>query len=530
VGDKKASSTGYNKKKVVNNLDGIDTIAKKAGFSGFGEVAALCINFFTVVLITRIAGAKIYGIFLIAEGVITILIVLSLCGMKNGIVRYVSFYKAKDDPSRIKGIILSALLTGICLSVLVSVVTFLFSKIIAVNIFHEIEVSLAIKILVISVPFLVIKEIFLSTIHGFQAIKELVFVNQLMKPSAKFLFTAVFFLLGLKLMGVLFAYIITSIILVVSAGIILSRMFPFIDHNLRPLYSTKEFLNFSWPLFLTQFLSIIIHWTDIMMLGYFLSSKEVGIYGVVLKVGPFIVMPLLAFNLVFSPLISELHTKGELDRLGAHFKLITKWILLFSFPIFIFLILFPGHILSLFGGEFSPARIPLFLICLGELINSITGPSGYMIMMTGRPKLSLLNSTLMGGLNIILNYLLIPRYGMQGAAFATCFSMSFINIIRVVEIYYLLRLHPYSMKMLKPFGSGLISLVIFYLLRPQFSGLLRVNRFAIIIPGMLFFGFYALILFLLRFDIEDRFIMKKIAEKIGTKAGIKSKKRFEGEK
>ena len=76
-------------------------------------------------------------------------------------------------------------------------------------------------------------------------------------------------------------------------------------------------------------------------------------------------------------------------------------------------------ILSLFGQDFQAGWSVLVILSLGNLINVGVGPVGYMLTMTGRPGLELLNSWLSGVLHIILNLLRIPRYGAIVAAVAT---------------------------------------------------------------------------------------------------------------
>ncbi len=329
-------------------LKGIGIISKGIGFSAFGEITFIILSFITEIIITQVVGAKIYGVYLLANTVISILMIFSLFGLNNGLIRYIALYKAKNDSSRIKGTILSALLIAVLLSLVFALVTFSMANTIAINIFHDLHVSLAIRILIFSLPFLAVTIVFDSTINGFQKIKDLVLVKYILKPVVRLIFLIILFLLGFKLMGLLLASVIDSIILAFIAYFILIKIFPFTNPRIGAIFQIKELIDFSWPLFLTNSLNFFIGWTDILMLGFFLSTREVGIYGVMHKATTFVSLPLTMINTVFVPLIAELHTKGDFKRLEEYFKLMAKWAFTASLPIFIILIFLVVEIYKFF--------------------------------------------------------------------------------------------------------------------------------------------------------------------------------------
>ncbi|MFX0136423.1 MAG: flippase [Candidatus Hodarchaeota archaeon] len=497
-----------------DNQNVIIKIAKDAGLSGIGMIFSNFLSFINGILITRVVGATIYGIYLLANTAISIGSTLSLFGLSDGVLRYVSFYNAKNDQSRIKGTIISGLIIVLVLSFVISLSIFYFADILSIYIFHNLKVCLAIKFLIFSLPFLVCIHIFTKAIQGFKNIKDLILIQNFFKPIFRLISLILLFLLGLRLLGLLLSSIITSIILAFCAFKFLIITFPFMNSNINAVYQPKKLLNFSWPLLLTSFLDFIIHWTDIIMIGYFLTPKEAGIYGIVLKFSIFINIPLRSFNITFAPLISELYGKDNIEELKEINKLINKWIFTLSFPIFIIIIFFSTPLLHIFGDEFIAGKIPLIFFYIGQLINVLTGPVGYIIIMTGRPKVSLINSTLLAIQNIIFNYLLIPKYGITGAAIATCLSISIMNIIRLGEVYYFLKIFPYNFKFLKPIFGGILPILLFYLLRGKFLFKVNQSNVNIIILTFFFLILYLFLLYLFKFDKEDRFIIKKFSKKL----------------
>ncbi|MBN2372876.1 oligosaccharide flippase family protein [bacterium] len=502
---------------VADNMRGIGHLSKNAGISGLGDLIAMAFAFLTSILITRVVGAEIYGVFLLGNTVISVMMIFALFGMNSGVVRYVARYNADNDTARIKGTIISAFMITLTLSIFFSIVSFIFAKVIATSIFNNDNVTIAIRLIALSMPFLAINNISASALQGFHAIKEYVFIEHVLKYVVNFVFLIILFLFGLRLMGLLLANVIDSILITCIAFLILMKTFPFMDKNIKGIFQIRELISFSWPLFFTRCLSFFMHWTDILMLGFFLTPKEVGIYGVVHKFMPFIVMPLKSFNVVFAPLISDMHTKGDIKMLESHFKLITKWVFTICFPVSILLVLFSGSMMRIFGNEFLLGSVPLIIITLGELVDTATGSCGYIIVMTGRSRLSLFNSIASSVVNVLLNYLLIPKHGMTGAALATAIAIAMINLMRIAELYYLMKIHPYSRKMLKPLCAGLVCLIFFYLIKDKFAYILELNRFAVILPSMLFIILYAALLYLAGLDEEDRFVLRKISRRFGAR-------------
>ena len=272
-----------------------------------------------------------------------------------------------------------------------------------------------------------------------------------------------------------------------------------------PIYERKEIVSFSLPLSFIAYLSVITLYTDSLMLGYFMSTFEVGIYAAVARLALLIELPLTSFNNIFGPMISEFYSRNEMGKLEDLFKVVTKWVFTLSLPIYLILVLFAQQIIGIFGHDFEVGAVALIIYGAGELINAVTGASGTIIMMTGRPKINLLNSIAFGLCIVMLNYFLIPKYGIIGAAAATGFAIALINILKVLQVYLILRIHPYKLNYLKPIIAGLLSLLIVALIR---GNLQSVSISMAILFLLLFLASYGLFLYLFKFEEEDQYILQ----------------------
>lgn len=489
----------------------ISKIAKNAGIFGTGEIIFNILGYVTSIVITRTVGPAIFGIFNLANNITNTAQILSNSGPGHGLLRFVAFYKGKGDLPRLKGAIIFGTKVSFFLSLFFTVALFYFADFVSVQFFHNSDVGTAIKILLISLPFLTLGTIWLECIQSFQIIKYQVYTSKIIQPVTRLTCLAIFFLIGFKLAGILVASIISVLVGFIFALYFLLKIFPFYKKTPFPVYEKREIIKFSLPISLTQYLGIITLYTDSFMLGYFKNTSDVGIYAAAVKFAMLIELPLISFNSIFGPMISAFYARNEMKQLEDSFKVVTKWIFALSFPVFLIFILFGEQIMGIFGKEFIAGSIALIIFGGGELINTITGASGQIITMTGRPIVNALNAFIFGVLNIVLNYFLIPRHGIIGAAIATGSSIAIINILKLVQVYFFLKIHPYKVSYLKPCFAGLLSFLIVYLI---VYNLAPFSTVAIILLSFLFVGLYGVFIYLLKLEKEDIYILQLIYQKL----------------
>ncbi len=156
------------------------------------------------------------------------------------------------------------------------------------------------------------------------------------------------------------------------------------------------------------------------------------------------------------------------DIVGMHhiYKLVTRWILTLVIPVLILIILFSTKIMLLFGADFLQSSKALITLSIGTSIFAILGVSSTVLVVSGYQKLNLINALCATILNICLNIILIPKYGIIGAAWATLSSMTFIALARLIETWIFLKINPYSIKIFKSIVAGIITYGILQYIKP----------------------------------------------------------------
>lgn len=226
-----------------------------------------------------------------------------------------------------------------------------------------------------------------------------------------------------------------------------------IDTTTASVTNLRELLSYAVPqgfAFLTQ---RVAQWADILMLTWLATSEQVGLYRVAAALAVIGNLPMTGISAMFNPMVAEQVHAGELTRLNALLQMVTRGLLTIALPCYLLLFLVPELALMPFDEVYLASAAPLMILVGGQVINTACAPAMNLIPMAGYARLNLVNALVAGTLNIVLNALLIPRYGAEGAATATALTLAAWSLWRVVEIRLLLRCFPWSWRSLVPMGA-----------------------------------------------------------------------------
>lgn len=501
------------KDKSIHQIDpDIITVAKGAGIIFLGTIFGSLLRYSFQILVARHLGANLFGLFILGLAIFQVAGMIAELGLPNGVIRYVALYLGENDKARLKGIILSALKTAFVSSIVVGLLILLFSKTIVSKFFGTLGLEDILPLFAIAIPFKVMSSVFLSGTQGFKIMKYRVVVRDIFEPIGRIVLILFFSILGYQLFKAVLSYILPISLGTAIAFHYQKKIFPQItQRHLKPIHETKKLLDFSWPLLFAQFLSFVILWVDTFMLGYYKTPYEVGVYNAAQRTAFLGIIIITSFNSIFSPMISDLFNRKEHKKLNQHFKTTAKWIFTINLPIFILVVWYAKPIMSIFGSHFLSGTPCLIILSTGWFVHSSTGSVGQMIYMTGRSKLGLLNISIVFAVNIFLNALLIPKFGMVGAAFATTAAIVLMNVICLVEVKFLLGMHPYSMDFLKSLAAGISSFLVIFLSARLFLTLNSLPELFFV--GLTYLGLYCIVLLVLGLSEEDKFILKKFRDR-----------------
>jgi O-antigen/teichoic acid export membrane protein len=495
--------------------DEVVTIAKGAGTVFLGMLAGMGLRFLYRAVIGRYLGPSLLGLFLIGLGFFRISERIACLGIQNGVLRYVSLYAGEKDERRLKGSIIFGLKVVAVVGIGVGASIFFVSPLIYSPIYQNIALTEVLRAFAIGVPFSAVTMVLLFATQGFRVMKYKVMVREFLEPLSCITVFSLLILAGWKLEGALFAFVFSIIIGSFLAFYYLRKLFPPItSRSLPSIQEPKKMLGFSWPLFFVGFFYLIILWLNTLLIGYFLSSADVGLFGAANNIAMLGMIVVNSFVPIFAPVVSDLSNRKKMDALESLYKVVTKWIFTLSFPLFVLMIFFRREVLILsFGKEFVEGAGVLVILSIALLANAMIGASGFLTAMSGKPKIELVNLGLVLFINTVLSIILIPKSGIQGAACSTLAAFLFLNVLRIIEVRVIFRIHPFRQDLYKPIVSGGISLAILFVTMRYFS--LWQGPLGHFAQGSFFFVItYVLSLFLFGLEEEDKLIFSRIRDKM----------------
>lgn len=463
------------------------------------------------ILIARSYGPEIYGVFTLALMLSGWFIAASSLGLNSGLLRYISVLKVKNKKIEIKNIFWKSIFYCLISTIVSVILLFLMKNTISITWFKEPTLANFLPVFIFSIPLTVFFEIFLSTFVAYEMIGFYSIIHKVLTGFFRVLFISIFIFYGMTYSSISLSYIFSLIIPFILVIFATMRFFPFLFKlNLKGVFKKSklfaELFSYSWPLLLYSFIWQIFHWTDSFMIGIFTNATQVGIYNSAIEIAFLLSIAPGLFIQLFFPLVTANYSNNNLEGVKQVSQQVGKWILFINIPIFILFLFFPNSFINLFfGNQFLAASNSLRFISAGMLLLSLSEVSNKLLSMRNKTKNILFCIIVSSLLNIILNWILIPKYGINGAAFATMISFFILGLLFMLQAYSFFSIIPIRRKIINLLFSALISSIFLFFLKKLVSSNLTSNLLVL----STFFLLYILFSFLLKsFDKYDFMILR----------------------
>ena len=193
----------------------------------------------------------------------------------------------------------------------------------------------------------------------------------------------------------------------------------------------KQILNYSYKVHFFKILNFTENKFDIIIIGYFLSTTEVGIYSIAVAITViFQSLVQTSISTVLLPALIKSKNDFRQKLTTDYFKLSLSLALVFLVGILIFGKIF---IENIYGLEFNAAITPLIILSIGALIKSPSACMNSYFKSNGRPEELYKTSIYSVIVNILLCFVLIPIFGIVGAAIASSISYFIYGIIMIIK-------------------------------------------------------------------------------------------------
>ena len=428
-------------------------VARGGALNLVGFVVSGILGFVLTLVLTRTLGDSGAGVFFGAVAVFTILANVTELGADTGVVRFVARFRELGrhvDLRRTIGVALipaavAGLAAGVLLMLGAATIAQTFGK------DRPDDIARFLRLLAPFLPMATIATVALAASRGFGSMKPFVAIEAVGKPALKPTLILVLAAGGLSTAEVALGWGIPEAIACGAALVVLVRWLRTADAAVipgeprrGPAELAREFWAFSAPRGVAAAFQISVVWFDVLLLGRYRPSAEVGVYAAASRIVTVGTFALQSIRLAIAPQISGLLARGDRGGAQAVYQTATWWLIAASWPLFLVLVVFAPVVLSTFGPGFATGQTALVVLSLAMLVNLGTGNVTVVLLMGGRSSWNLVNTAVALGLNIGLNLLLIPRYGMEGAAIAWSISILADNLLALAEVWAFLRMQPFG--------------------------------------------------------------------------------------
>ncbi|MEJ2191841.1 MAG: oligosaccharide flippase family protein, partial [Nitrospirota bacterium] len=263
-----------------------------------GMVAGRAMWFAIKVLIVRNLSVEDFGLYSLTLTILAVVSALAPLGAGAGAIRYITLHTGQDRREEARAVSRAALHIGLASSTAFFLLTFVLADLAARYVFYKPEIASSIRIIAVSVPLIVMTGLLEGVLRGHGFIRPKVYYQDIGQPLYYLAFLGVLSLLGFSFRGVLFAYVLSAVLVFVSMAGYGHRKLAISPVPLRKGRQYRELLGFSLPLMVAGIGGLILSWTDILMLGRYVTSAEVGFYNVGMSLARLLLLVLTATGFI----------------------------------------------------------------------------------------------------------------------------------------------------------------------------------------------------------------------------------------
>lgn len=418
-------------------------IAKVATGWLFLSVCGAGISLFGQAYLARLLGVNEYGWYVLYLAWIQILVIPAVFGIDTAVLKFSSIYVATKEWAQLRGALLFGFVTALLLSLLV--ILCVFGAKFFLNIGWPSDRQGAFEMALLLIPILAVSKIAEQVLRGFKRVLISVFAEQVFRPA--FLLAVIFVLstttAGINnVTGAMIINIAGASLAVFGMLAVAALRVPKDVYSVSAQFHTREWMSVAVPMVFMSTIYILLAKVDVVMLGQIVGAAEAGIYSAAARLSGLVAFGLGAVNSISAPMLAEYYRKGNTDSLERTLSWSAKIATVIAALATLFLLVFGEWVLEQFGQEFIVGYSALLILLIGACAQALTGSVGYMLVMAGRQSQA---AFIIGGglvINVALNIILIPRYGIVGAAIATCTSTTFSNSFMYIYVKKSLGINP----------------------------------------------------------------------------------------
>jgi len=375
------------------------------------------------IIISKSFNVESFGMFSYIFVLGSILTTIVPLGFNTSIISLIGRYKNQNNIALLSGAIKSSILITCIVSLIISFLLFIFYNL------YEIKMKFSLQIISLLIPALGINHIRKKISEAYHEYYKSITYDLLFFLSM----ILILFFIEISFKRFLLIYIIFYYFITIISFSDLIKLHLINILRKKSKYILFKWIKYSFPMFISSFGQLLLTRIDILVIGIFLGSISVGYYSASVRMATLISFSLNVIYIINAPYIVKFFSKKDLSSLKNIIISGTLFSLLFAVPIFAILIIFDSMILDIFGNSYSNYTKPLIILSFGQLVNSFFGMAATALLYTNKGSFYSIVLLFTVFISLIGNYLVVPNYGINGAAYITAGCLI---IGRIIQAFY----------------------------------------------------------------------------------------------
>lgn len=482
-------------------------ISRQSAVFFVGTIFRIGSGYLFKVYLARTLGPEPLGIYALGMTIIGFLGVFNGLGLPQAAVRFVAQYTASQRIDELRRFLWSGMGVILGANLLLGAVVLLGGPWLAVNFYHAPSLSPYLKLFAFIMVLGALTTFLGKVLQGYKQVSSLTVMTDFIATPLTMLGSILLIAWGTGLRGYILAQVISAGVLLVLFVRVVWKQTPREARRIAgPLLRPEsQVLRYSATLLGIGLMNFLVSQSDRVLIGFYRSARELGIYSIAAAMVAYIPVALQSVNQIFSPTIADLNARGEPKLLERLYQTLTRWILAFTVPLAIAMMVFAKPLMGIFGADFQAGWLVLIIGAVGQLVNCGVGSVGFLLLMSGHEKQLMKVQMVTMIATIVVGVVLIPRWGIVGAAVASAFATALVNIWNLLLVRRLLGFLPYNRSAWRLVLSSLASVLVVILSKVILGGV--VPPWMSVVAGLLLaYGTFLGVLLLTGLDADDRLI------------------------
>lgn len=424
--------TNLNKEITINKI--INNVPKTTLYTLIIRFFGVLLLFYITYFITHNFKVSEVGSYDFSRSLLLFIAVVSILGNDQIVLYFSGKLKESKDKVKLYDVYLKCLSISGISSIILFIGAVIFINTIYPYFSDDLETS--------STIFKTFLVVFLYSISQFNTEFMRAIDKPIISELYRNIFKFIFFYLGLVLtIYYEFNYSLVDLFLFSFCVVFIFSFIPLFkflrdNYNRKPSSITfKEILDYTYPIAISNVSIVLFSTIDVFLIKFFLNEEALAYYSLCLKLITIPSIIIMSFNANISIEISHLFMAKKTEKLQEVIRTNSRIIMLLCLPIVLCLIFFSENVLLFFGEDYLNGKKVLIILALGQITNCFFGTLFTYVSMTNKQKFYQKILVIMIFVNLIMNYVLIPQYGIVGAAVTNVTCLFFYTVFMVFYIY-----------------------------------------------------------------------------------------------